>query len=121
MLPNYTPQLPTHTLLYKSNLHLVFASDPYHRIALSYYCLATLKSTRAIVLGVVIIIQGMGVVYTLILLCSSKWVKADGVHLKPGAIIVLAPYVEESESPQFGEIKEIFVLPNKNVLFGMKS
>ena len=46
--------------------------------------------------------------------------KVNGIHLKAGAVIVLSPHTQETESPSFAFIKEIFILPTKEVLLGVK-
>ena len=49
-----------------------------------------------------------------------KWVNINGITLKNGGVVVVSPYTEASESPEFAVIAEIFVLPTKQVLLGVK-
>ena len=42
------------------------------------------------------------------------------MHLKPGVVVVLSPYVQSTESPEFGSILEVFMLPCQGVFLGVK-
>ena len=44
----------------------------------------------------------------------------NGVHIKNGAVVILNAHVEETESPQFAIVTELFFLPTKKILLGMK-
>lgn len=46
--------------------------------------------------------------------------KMYGLHLKSGGVVITSPHVESTESPEFAVIEEIFMLPTKQVLLGVK-
>ena len=40
----------------------------------------------------------------------------NGIYLKNGGVIVTKPYIQETESPEFALVSEIFLLPTKKIL-----
>lgn len=62
----------------------------------------------------------VSVQYSHIHVHRAKWVKFNGMHLKPGVVVVLSPYVQSTESPEFGSISEVFMLPCEGVFLGVK-
>ena len=62
----------------------------------------------------------VSVQYSHIHVHRAKWVKFNGMHLKPGVVVVLSPYVQSTDSLEFGSISEVFMLPCKGVFLGVK-
>ena len=51
---------------------------------------------------------------------STKWVSIHRSNIRRGAVVVIPSYNEQTDSPEFGLIMEIFVIPTKLVLLGVK-
>ena len=50
--------------------------------------------------------------------CSAKWVKVDGVLVKPGVAVITS--IDDSERPSFSEVVDIFPTGTSAVWLGLR-